>query len=54
MATGGKNRQVAKVDPGVVESRWRQSRRMESSRVYEEDDTVDDKLLNKTKELDNS
>ena len=49
MATGGEDQQVAKVDPGVVESRWGKSRRVESSRVYEEEDTVDDRLLKKLK-----
>ena len=49
MATGGRDQQVARVDPGRVESTWRLSRRVESCRVYEEDDRVDDKLLNKLK-----
>ena len=48
MATGGRDQQVARVEPRV-ESRWAAARRVESSRVYEEDDTVDEGLLNQLK-----
>ena len=59
MATGGQDQQVARVESGRdqqvarreprVMSRWEEARRVESCRVYEEDDKIDEKLLNQLK-----
>ena len=59
MATGGRDQWVAKMKSGRdqqvarvefrVESRWAAARWVESSRIYEEDNTVDEGLLNQLK-----